>query len=114
MRYFKLVVCLAMLSGAAGAQILKCNLDNYKPIEGVRAEVKGGAVTITWDGEAEEQLMAEFTLRDGQPVVTTVGSPQGWWTVDCAGQGSKPGLRGEHREAENLNHPDRDDGEGED
>lgn len=83
MRYFKLVVCLAMLSGAAGAQILKCNLDNYKPIEGVRAEVKSGAVTITWDGEAEEQLMAEFTLRDGQPVVQQLAARKvgGQWAV---------------------------------
>ena len=83
MRSFKLIVCLVMLSSAAGAQTLKCDMGNYKPVEGVRAEIKGGAVTMTWDGEAEEQLMAEFTVRDGQPIVQQLAARKagGPWAV---------------------------------
>ncbi len=76
---FGLVLCSSLVA----AQTLRCNLDAYKPVEGVRAEVKGETVTVSWIGEAGEQLMAEFALRDGQPVVQQLaaresGSP---WTV---------------------------------
>src|SRR5690242_12100944 len=35
----------------------------YKPIEGKRAEVDQGVVEINWQGEGDQQLRAEFTIR---------------------------------------------------
>ena len=76
---FGVVLC----SRLAAAQTLTCNLDAYKPVEGVRAEVKGGTVALSWNGEVGEQLMAEFALREGQPVVVQLAarSAGGPWTV---------------------------------
>jgi hypothetical protein len=35
----------------------------------VKAEVKGNAVIFNWQGEAGQQLSAQFSLHDGQPLV---------------------------------------------
>jgi hypothetical protein len=67
----------------AVAQNLKCDLGGYKPVDGVKAEVKGGSVALSWNGENGEQLVAEFALRNGQPVVVQLAARKagGAWTV---------------------------------
>jgi hypothetical protein len=79
----KVMLCLVLLTGVATAQALNCNLDHYKPLEGIRAEVKGDNVSLAWDGEAGEQLMAEFALQGGQPVVRELAARKvgGQWAV---------------------------------
>ena len=78
-----LLFAMVLFPCLATAQTLKCNLDGYKPVDGVKAEVKGGSVALSWNGEAGEQLMAEFALRDGQPVVLQLAARNtgGPWTV---------------------------------
>lgn len=46
-----------------------CDLRNYKPVDGLRAENSHGAVELTWRGERGEDLRAEFAIRNGQPLV---------------------------------------------
>jgi hypothetical protein len=83
MKASRLLFGMVLCSGLAAAQTLKCDLGGYKPVDGVRAEVKGEAVTLSWNGEAGEQLMAEFALRSGEPVVLQLAArnPGGPWTV---------------------------------
>src|SRR6185437_179302 len=78
-----LVLSLTLLSGIAAGQSLKCNMDGYKPVVGVRTEMKGNAVALTWEGEKGQQLMAEFALKDGQPVVQELAARMagGAWSV---------------------------------
>src|SRR5215469_12934178 len=63
-----LLSALSFCPWAVG-QALNCNLDGYKPLEGLKAEVHQGVVEINWRGDQDEQLRAEFTTRQGQPVV---------------------------------------------
>jgi hypothetical protein len=70
-------------SGVMAAQTLKCDLSGYKPVDGVKAELKGNAVVLDWQGEAGQQLRAQFSLRDGQPLVQELAarSASGAWIV---------------------------------
>lgn len=64
---------LILLSTAAFAQDFRCDLHDYKPLDGLKAEVAGDALRVTWRGERGDQLHAAFTLRNGQPVIAELG-----------------------------------------
>jgi len=83
MKSYQLLLSLTLLSGIVSGQDVKCNLDGYKAIEGMNVEAKADATTITWQGEAGQQLMAQFAIRNGQPVVSQLGARTtgGQWTV---------------------------------
>ncbi len=74
MSFWRFAWGLVLLPGMVAAESLHCTMEGYKPVDGVKAEVKGGTVTIAWDGEAGQQLMAEFALRNGQPVVVQLAA----------------------------------------
>ena len=68
--------------GAALAQT--CDFQDYQPADGLKAEMQaGGAVAFSWQGEREQQLRAQFQIRDGQPMVRelAVSKGQGNWIV---------------------------------
>jgi hypothetical protein len=77
MRLIGLFFCL----GAAMAQ--NCEFKEYKAIDGLKAEVKNGALEVSWRGERDQQLRASFTIPDGQPTVheLAVRKGQGSWIV---------------------------------
>ena len=83
MLFPKLVLGVALASGIASAQNMSCNLQNYKPASGIKAEQSGNSLTISWPGESNEQLRAQFTIRDGQPVVQELAArdSKGTWIV---------------------------------
>ena len=78
-----LVLCLALVSGVAGAQTSDCNLQGYKPMDGLKAEASGESVVLNWQGESGQQLRASFGIRDGQPVVEELAARAagGQWVV---------------------------------
>jgi hypothetical protein len=71
-------VCLV-----AQAQGLRCDLRSYKPQEGLKAEVAGADLRVTWSGERGTELRAVFTIRDAQPLVRelAVRREAGNWAV---------------------------------
>ena len=71
------------LSAAGAAQGVNCNMRDYKAVDGVRAVASGERVTLTWQGEAAQELRAQFALRDGQPVVEELAARKagGAWVV---------------------------------
>src|SRR5271168_3394248 len=83
MKLLSALVGLAIFSGIATAQTFKCNLQDYKSVDGVKAEIGGNSVQLTWQGEAGQQLRAQFTLRDGQPAVQELAARKssGQWIV---------------------------------
>jgi hypothetical protein len=83
MNLYLVTLGLLLSTGTASAQSLKCNLSQYKAVEGLKAELKGDTVSLTWDGEAGEQLMARFGLQAGQPVVRELAARKvgGQWSV---------------------------------
>jgi hypothetical protein len=46
-----------------------CDLSAYKPADGLKAEMRNGALEVAWDGAPGQQLRAAFLVRDGQPVI---------------------------------------------
>jgi hypothetical protein len=77
MKFRGLVFGLILSSGIAAAQRLNCNLQNYKAIAGLKAEQNGDALTLAWQGEASQQLRAQFTIRDGQPLIEELATRDG-------------------------------------
>ncbi len=54
---------------AASGQNLNCDLTGYKAQDGLKAQVRGNVLELTWQGERQEELRAQFTIRNGQPMV---------------------------------------------
>src|SRR5689334_10705034 len=59
----------ALFCAAACGQSFNCDLSGYKPQDGLKAQLRSGALEVQWDGERREQLRALFTVRGGQPLV---------------------------------------------
>lgn len=83
MKFLGLILSAAIFTGIAAAQTPSCNLQNYKPVEGMKVEQTGNSLSLTWQGESNQQLRAQFTIRDGQPVVQELAAqePNGQWQV---------------------------------
>jgi hypothetical protein len=83
MKLWGVVLSFAMFSGMSAAQTLNCNMQDYKSVEGVKAEASHNSVELTWQGEAGAQLRAQFSLRNGQPVVQELAAKKsdGPWIV---------------------------------
>ena len=59
----------ALIASVAAGQELNCDMSGYKPQDGLKAQLRAGILELTWQGERREQLRADFTIRNGQPVV---------------------------------------------
>src|SRR3984957_8678713 len=82
-RLNRLPLCLALFCGLTQAQTLNCDLQGYKANDGLKAEMRGGALEFAWRGEGDQQLRAQFTVRDGQPQVQELAARKngGQWVV---------------------------------
>ena len=79
-----LIMMLASLAIATAANAqLNCDLAGYKPLNGLKAQMRAGLLEVTWQGERREQLRAVFTIRDRQPVVQELAARKegGAWIV---------------------------------
>src|SRR6266567_173098 len=76
-----------LIPHSAAAQVLNCNLDGYKPVEGLTATLREGVLEVKWRGERAQQLRAEFSFQDQ------------WRQLDCIGPGSRAGVSGDQRSA---------------
>lgn len=60
----------AVLVTAVAAQAeMTCDLSAYKAQDGLTARLRAGVLEVNWQGEKRERLRAEFTIRDGTPLV---------------------------------------------
>ena len=87
MKRVAVVLGLGLFCVAGVAQGVSCNMQDYKAVDGLRVEAAGGGVTLTWrgegQGEAAQELRAQFSLRDGKPVVAELAARKtgGAWVV---------------------------------
>jgi hypothetical protein len=83
MKTLSIALSLVFLTGMSVAQALTCNMQDYKSVDGITAKVDGKSVTLAWNGEGDQQLQAQFTLRGGQPVVQELAARKkgGAWVV---------------------------------
>ena len=78
-----LLAAAAAVCVVAQAQSLRCDLGSYKLQEGLKAEVAGADLRVTWSGERGAELRAVFTIRDAQPLVRELAVRRGAsnWSV---------------------------------
>ena len=69
MKLLGVPLLMGLTVGIVAAQTPHCDSAGYKPVEGVRATIKDDSIVLTWQGEGSQQLMAQFSVREGQPVV---------------------------------------------
>ena len=83
MRVLAALLGVVVATSVSGAQTLNCDLRDYKSVDGVKAEMSRGLVGLTWEGEAGQELRAQFALRDGQPLVQELAARKsgGQWVV---------------------------------
>ena len=79
----KVFALLAILIGTAAGQSLRCDLQSYKPLDGLKADHGARGLTVTWTGERSSELRAVFIIRDGQPLIheLAVRKSGGAWAV---------------------------------
>jgi hypothetical protein len=79
----QLVCFLVLAAGVMAGETLNCNLQGYKPMDGLKAEIRGASLSVAWRGEGDQQLRAEFTIQNGQPQVQelAVRKNGGQWVV---------------------------------
>src|SRR3569833_3210442 len=75
------LLCL-LIPGLAVAQSMTCNLRDYKAADGLKAEMRGGALELTWQGERGQTLRASLGVNGGQPVLRELAvEKNGKWSV---------------------------------
>src|SRR5260370_34390562 len=67
MRQIQILLCAALWCGAASGQ--NCDFKEYKAIDGLKAQMSGGALEIAWQGDRDQQLRVSFTISNGPPTV---------------------------------------------
>ncbi len=77
-----LLLC-SLLASTLAAAPLSCDLSAYKEAPGLKAEMAGDALRLTWQGERGQELRAAFGIVNAQPVVRELAVRQqgGDWTV---------------------------------
>src|SRR5690349_4228133 len=83
MNRFQALLGGILWTALAAGQELNCDLTGYKAQDGLKAQMKDGALELAWRGERQNELRAAFTVRGGQPVVQelAVRKPGGAWMV---------------------------------
>ena len=61
-------IFLLISANAIGAP-LSCDFGQYQPIEGIRAELKGDLLQVSWEGAARQQVQVSFGLQGTSPVI---------------------------------------------
>jgi len=70
MKTFLSVVFLSLVvTSAASAQGLKCDMTQYKASTGLTAAIEQDLLVVTWAGQAGSEVRARYAIANGQPVV---------------------------------------------
>ena len=78
-----LLLSTLVMASAAFGQTSACSFENYKEVPGVKAEMRGSALTLLWNGESGHQLRAVLAVEGGKPVVEELAARKanGRWIV---------------------------------
>ena len=61
-----------LVAATVSADPLNCNLSGYKSVSGLTAAVSENALTLTWDGERDEQLRLRLAIAQGTPTIVEI------------------------------------------
>jgi hypothetical protein len=63
----RLTASAFFLLAAAHADTLSCDLQGYKPADGLKAAMRSGFLELVWQGERGQTLRAILGVDPGQP-----------------------------------------------
>jgi hypothetical protein len=80
-----LVSVLVLLGAAAGylqhgqdvlaaTSPINCNLSGYQGAAGLNAAASGDSLTVTWDGDRNQELRLRFVIDNGTPAIAELGA----------------------------------------
>ncbi len=72
MRYLAMAAVVTLLAVPAGADPLNCNLTQYKASPGLTAAVQADTLTLTWDGDKDQQVRLRLAVTSGTPMVREI------------------------------------------
>jgi hypothetical protein len=90
MKLLAIVLVFGLGSAVGAAQGVTCNMQDYKAVDGLHAAASPGGVTLTWQGEGQQELRAEFALRDGRPVVAELAARKAGGAWEMLGKDLSP------------------------
>ena len=71
----KLIALASIIAAPAAIRAQNCNLSEYKPSPGLSADAAQKTLTVTWEGEKNEEIRLRLTVtrRDGarEPALQT-------------------------------------------
>ena len=78
-----ILICALGWGASCRAASLPCDLIGYRDQPGLKAQVVGEALKLSWDGARGQELRASFVVQDGVPVVRelAVRRKGGQWQV---------------------------------
>ena len=65
----RIFIVAALWTATAFAQDLSCDLSGYRAQDGLKAQMRAGALELTWQGERGQKLRAILGVSAGQPLV---------------------------------------------
>ena len=86
----RLLLAFALSAGAAMAQSLNCDVRDYTPLDGLKAEIRNNVVELSWQGARGQELRAGFTIRDGRPEIAELTARKGGGTWVNLGRNLTP------------------------
>lgn len=84
---------LIFLAWAAKADQLNCSLAEYRPLPGLTAAVAGNTLTITWEGDKDQELRMRFEIDGGAPVIEELAARRIGGTWVTLASNAKPDFR---------------------
>jgi hypothetical protein len=78
-----LSAAVVLCASIAVGQSLNCDLREYKSTDGLRAELRNGALELSWAGARGQELRAAFRIQEGQPTVAELAARKsgGQWII---------------------------------
>jgi hypothetical protein len=83
MKLCKVLLVILIEPMVALGQGVTFDLHEYKPLEGLKADVVAGQLQVNWRGDGNQQLRAVFGVKDRQPLVRELAVRRGAaaWSV---------------------------------
>jgi hypothetical protein len=64
-----LATTLIIAASVASADPLMCDLSGYKTVPGLTAVAADNALTVTWDGDRNQEVRLRLTIESGTPTI---------------------------------------------
>ena len=75
---------------SGNAAPLSCDFSQYQPTEGIRAELKGDLLQLSWEGASRQQVQVSFGLQGTSPVIREMSVRKMGGTRVILGQDLRP------------------------